>query len=141
MFPLTAYMLHHGGKPWQNLGARTKAETKDKEQHCLLACSPCLVQPAFLYNQGPPAQECHFPQWRVILSQEKILLIKKKQHRLTSRRSAEGTFSAEVPFSQTPLACDRLITEKHHSLEHWFYESTQIRMFISQKNQCPREKS
>ena len=44
-----------------NLEAGT--EVKTMEERCLLACSPWLSQPSFLYHPGPPVQGWHHPQW------------------------------------------------------------------------------
>ena len=41
----------------RNLEAGADAEAM--EGYCLLACSSS----AFLWNPGPPAPECHHPQW------------------------------------------------------------------------------
>ena len=40
------------GKPEQELKANTEAEAM--EEHCPVACSPGLTQPALLYIPGPP---------------------------------------------------------------------------------------
>ena len=44
------------GAPGRKLEAETEAEPI--EECCLLACSPWLVGPAFLYKAEPLAQEC-----------------------------------------------------------------------------------
>ena len=44
-------------------GQEAGADAEAVEGCCWLACFPWLVQPAFLYNPGLPAQGWHHPQW------------------------------------------------------------------------------
>lgn len=59
---VTCIPVCHPEEPRQKPGGRAEADTV--EGCFLLACSPWLAQPAFLYNGGPPSLGGHRPQSR-----------------------------------------------------------------------------
>ena len=92
-------------KPGRNQETGTDAEAM--EGRCLLTCSLCLSQPAFLQNPGPPAQGWHHPQSTGPSPHQS--LIKKMPHRLSYTAWSYGNiFSTEAPSFQITLACVKL---------------------------------
>lgn len=66
----------------QSRGLESRTEEETTEGCCLLPCSPWLVQPAFLFLSGPPAQRVDTPTmvWTLLPHQP---VIKKMPYRPT----------------------------------------------------------
>lgn len=85
-----------------NLGAGADEETM--EGCCLLTCSSCLAQPAFLKKPGLSAQEWHHPQWTGTTTTPHQSLLKKMPCRLPYSQVLQRHFLHRGPSAQITLA-------------------------------------
>lgn len=110
VFDLQFYILvHHWRKTGQKLkqgrNLETVTGTEAMEVCCLLACSSCLAQCAFLWNPQPPAQGFHNRQPTMCWSLPHQSLMKKTPYSQTLWRNF---FSIDVPSFQITLVCVNL---------------------------------